>query len=209
MYSRILQIWILSIGLFSWIPAHADAINQLEQFYIQTHTLKGNFVQRVFTNKGALLRTTYGVFELKRPNLFNWTYTKPDEQQIISNGTKMWIYNKDLAQVTVSPVNKRLGQAPVMLLGGGVPLNQHFKLSDQGARNGLNWVQLVPKNMKESQFRRIQLGLSGGLVREMVLFDQFGHRTVLELTRLTVNQVLPASDFSFVPPSGVDVVHGM
>lgn len=206
---RILKSWILTVGLLSWMPAHADAIRQLEQFFTQTHTLKGNFIQRVFTTRGGLQRTSYGDFELERPDRFNWTYTKPSEQKIVSNGTTMWIYDRDLAQVTVSPVTKRLGQAPIMLLGGGEPLGKHFALSDEGNKGGLDWVKLIPKNLQESQFSRIQLGLGDGLVKEMVLYDQLGHRTVLELSHLSVNQVLPASDFSFVPPSGVDVVHGM
>lgn len=209
MLPRFLRLMLLSCGLLCGLPAHADAIAQLEHFFQQAHSLKGQFVQRVYETQGPLLRTTSGTFELARPDRFNWTYAKPHEQQIVSDGKKMWIYDKDLAQVTVSPVAKKLGQAPIALLGGGTPLSESFKLSDDGAREGLDWVELIPKQQRNAQFDRILLGLSAGLVRQMVLYDQFGHRTVIQLTHIALNPALPASDFSFSAPPGVDVVDGM
>lgn len=209
MLPRILRLLLLSYGLLGWMPAHADAIAKLEHFFQQTHSLKGQFEQRVYETKGPLLRTTSGTFELARPNQFNWAYLKPREQLIVSNGKKMWIYDKDLAQVTVTPVAKQLGQAPIMLLGGGTPLSESFKLSDDGSRDNLSWVELIPKQQHNAQFNRILLGLSGGLVRQMILYDQFGHRTVINLSALQLDPSLPSSDFNFTAPPGVDVVDGM
>lgn len=207
---RLLRPLLLFVGLLCVFPAHADAIAELEQFFNQTHTLKGDFTQRVYETQGSsLLRTTTGSFELARPDRFNWSYLKPHEQQIVSDGKKMWVYDRDLAQVTVSPVAKRLGQAPIMLLGGGTPLSKSFTLSDEGQSNGMSWVQLIPKKLHDAQFERIRLGLQQGLVREMVLYDQFGHRTVIELDHLVQNTSLPAADFEFSAPPGVDVVSGM
>lgn len=209
MLSRSLWLLVLIVGVLGGVSAHADAIAQLEQFFVQTHTLKGNFTQRVYDNSGSLLQTRTGTFELSRPDLFNWLYLKPNDQRIVSNGKKLWIYDQDLAQVTVSPVSKRLGQAPIALLGGGVSLSKHFKLRNAGTRDGLNWVSLIPKQLKKAQFTHILLGLGGNLVRQMVLYDQFGHRTVLDLSHLSVNPSLPPEIFNFTPPRGVDVVNGM
>lgn len=186
--------------------ARADAVAQLESFFQTTNTLSGDFTQQVFETKGPRISQSSGSFELARPGQFRWSYLKPHEQILVSDGHKLWIYDKDLAQVTVRAVGKALGRAPITLLGGSAPLRESYTLSDDGSRNGLSWVKLVPKDLKNSQFQRVLLGLKGSSVQQMVMFDQFGHRTVIAFSHLKRNASLPAKDFKFVPPKGVDVV---
>ncbi len=42
-----------------------------------------------------------GTFEFARPGKFIWTYEKPYEQLLQADGEKLYIYDKDLNQVTV------------------------------------------------------------------------------------------------------------
>lgn len=186
--------------------ARADAVAELESFFQTTNTLSGNFTQQVFETDGPRISQSSGSFELARPGRFRWSYLKPHEQILVSDGKKLWIYDKDLAQVTVRAVGKALGRAPIMLLGGSTPLSESYTLSDDGSRNGLSWVKLVPKDLKNSQFERILLGLEGASVQQMVMFDKFGHRSVIAFKDIKRNTGLPAKDFKFVPPKGVDVV---
>lgn len=195
-----LCLLVLSAG------AHADAVADLESFFQTTNTLSGSFTQQVYETDGPRISQSSGSFELARPGRFRWSYLKPHQQILVSNGQKLWIYEKDLAQVTVRAVGKALGRAPITLLGGSVPLTESYTLSDDGSRNGLNWVKLVPKDLKNSQFERVLLGLKGSSVQQMVMFDQFGHRTVITFEGTKRNISLPVKDFTFVPPKGVDVV---
>ena len=195
-----LCLLVLSAG------ARADAVADLERFFQTTNTLSGNFTQQVFETNGPRVSQSSGSFELARPGRFRWSYLKPHVQILVSNGQKLWIYDKGLSQVTVRAVGKTLGRAPITLLGGSTPLSESYTLSDDGSRNGLNWVKLVPKDLKNSQFERILLGLSGSSMRQMVMFDQFGHRSVIVFKDLKRNASLPAKDFKFVAPKGVDVV---
>lgn len=187
--------------------AHANAVTRLENFFQTTHTLSGQFTQQVYETDGPRISQSSGSFELARPGRFRWSYLKPHRQILVSNGHKLWIYEKDLSQVTVRSVGKALGRAPITLLGGSVPLTENYTLSDDGHRDGLVWVKLVPKNLKNSQFERILLGLKAGSIQQMVLFDQFGHRTVITFEGIKRNIALPAKDFTFLPPKGVDVVN--
>lgn len=189
--------------------ARADAVASLERFFQTTDSLSGQFTQQVYETGGSRLSQSSGSFELSRPGRFRWSYLKPHEQILVSDGRKLWIYDKELAQVTVRAVGKALGQAPITLLGGDVPLTKNYVLSDDGSRAGLSWVKLVPKDVQNSQFERVLLGLEGDAVRQMVLFDQFGHRTVIDLEKIKRNVDLPARDFEFVPPKGVDVVDAL
>lgn len=186
--------------------ARADAVADLERFFQTTDTLSGSFTQQVYETGGPRISQSSGSFELARPGRFRWSYLEPHVQVLVSNGQKLWIYDKDLAQVTVRAVGKALGRAPITLLGGSTPLSESYTLSDDGSRDGLAWVKLVPKDLKNSQFERILLGLKGASVRQMVMFDQFGHRSVIVFKDLKRNDSLPSKDFQFVAPKGVDVV---
>lgn len=198
----------LTLLVFS-VGARANAVASLEHFFRSTNTLSGDFTQQVFETGGPRISKSSGRFKLARPGRFRWSYLKPHEQILVSNGKKLWIYDKDLAQVTVRSVGKALGRAPIALLGGGTPLGKTYRLSDDGTRGGLQWVKLVPRDRKQSQFSRILLGLKGTSVEQMVMFDQFGHRTVIVFSHLKRNASLPPSDFVFTPPKGVDVVDMM
>ena len=46
-----------------------------------------------------MLEQSQGTVVLARPGKFRWDYLKPFEQQIVADGTKVWIYDKDLEQV--------------------------------------------------------------------------------------------------------------
>ncbi len=68
--------------------------------------------------------------QLKRPNKFRWDYNKPYEQQIISDGKQVWLYDTELAQVTVRELSKALGSSPAALLAGDDTLDKSFKFSN-------------------------------------------------------------------------------
>lgn len=42
-----------------------------------------------------------GYMSLKKPKFFRWITTSPNNQEIISNGSKLWIYDGDLEQVII------------------------------------------------------------------------------------------------------------
>ncbi len=195
--------------LFLSTVSHADAVASLERFFQTTRSLSGEFTQQVFQNEGGKISQSKGKFELARPDRFRWAYLKPHEQILVSDGRALWIYDKDLAQVTVRRVGKALGQAPIALLGGATPLTKNYSLKDAGNSKGLEWVKLSPKQLQNAQFQKILLGLSNGLIRKMILFDSFGHRTVITFEKVHRNIRLPEKDFQFKAPKGVDVVDMM
>lgn len=202
--------WLIASCLLvaaAW--AHADAVQNLERFFQTTNSLSGRFVQKVYSSRGTLISQSSGTFELQRPDRFRWSYLKPHEQILVSDGRTLWIYDRGLAQVTVRKVGQALGRAPIALLGGGVPLTKNYRLGDDGRHAGLEWVRLRPKDSQNSQFQRILIGLKGEQVREMILFDAFGHKTQIVFRDIKRNLPLPARDFRFVPPKGVEVVDMM
>ena len=185
--------------------ALADGIASLKKFYKETHAMRADFYQLVTDRKGQKIQEVSGQMQLQRPNKFRWDYKKPFEQQIISDGTSVWLYDPELAQVTVRELSKALGASPAALLAGEDSLDKNFKLVTAYRKGNLEWVSSNPKD-SESGFNKISLGFKGELLQEMDMIDSFGHQTRIVFSHLQQNPVIDAQAFFFKPPKGVDVV---
>jgi outer membrane lipoprotein carrier protein len=196
------------LWLMSCIPvatAAPSAPQQLDAFLRQTQSFRAEFQQTVRNPQGTITQQGYGTVMFVRPGRFRWEYHKPYEQLIVSDGRRLWIYDPDLEQVTVKPMDTALGSTPALLLSTVRPLEQDFTIRDQGSAHGLSWVELVPK-AEDTSFERVRVGLAGQRLQQMELYDNFGQVTRLKFANSTINPSLDAELFRFVPPPGVDVV---
>lgn len=185
--------------------AYADGMSSLKAFYGQTKSVRANFHQIVTDRQGRKVQEVDGQMQLKRPNKFRWDYRKPYEQQIISDGQQVWLYDTDLAQVTVTALNKSIGSSPAALLAGDANIDKTYKLINAFRKDSLEWVSATPKD-KESGFEKILIGFKDSKIQEMSLMDSFGHTTKITFTQVEVNVDLPEKNFLFQTPEGVDVV---
>jgi len=183
----------------------ADGMSSVKVFYEQTKSVRANFHQVVTDKQGRKVQEVDGEMQLKRPNKFRWDYHKPYEQQIISDGNQVWLYDTDLAQVTVRELSKSIGSSPAALLAGGEAIDKSFKLVNASRNDNLDWVSANPKD-KESGFEKILMGFKDNKLQEMSLIDSFGHTTKITFSQVEVNPALEEKTFLFKPPKGVDVV---
>jgi outer membrane lipoprotein carrier protein len=184
---------------------HADAVQQLKTFFQNTTTMRAQFHQTVLDNMGGKVQDVTGVMQLSRPGKFRWDYNKPFVQLIVGDGHKVWLYDPELNQVTVRPLDKALGSSPAALLAGSADMDKAFTLRDTGTQDQTNWVEAKPKE-PEAGFERVLLGFRDGVLQEMELHDNFGQTTVIEFQKVERNARLDAQAFRFVPPQGADVV---
>lgn len=184
---------------------NADGVKSLRNFYDQTHAMRANFYQVVTDRQGRKVQEVYGEMQLKRPNKFRWDYNKPYEQQIISDGKQVWLYDTELAQVTVRELSKALGSSPAALLAGDDTLDKSFKFSNIDRKDNVEWVRADSKD-NESGFEKILLGFRAGELQEMELIDSFGLQTRIVFNNVQQNPVIDPKTFLFKTPKGVDVV---
>lgn len=187
------------------MEAHASAVEKLKDFVSSAHSLKAHFVQSVYNSKMDQTQESSGEMMFSRPGKFRWTYEKPYAQLIVGDGRKLWTYDEDLNQVTVRRLDNALGSSPAALLAGDNEIQKGFDLSEGGTKEGLEWLDAMPKG-KESNFQKIRMGFSGNLLAVMVLKDYFGQVTVIHFTKMEVNPKIPAKSFEFSPPKGADVI---
>lgn len=197
---------ILLILVFLLPPAAcATGTEALKTFLSQTQSARARFAQMVLDKDLKPLQQAQGVMQFSRPGKFRWDYTKPYEQVIVGDGSRLWIYDKDLNQVTVRKLDRALGASPAALLAGSNDLERDYHLSNLGVQNGLDWLEAVPKN-RDSAFERVRMGFGKAGLEAMELRDPFGQTTVITFADIERNPRIPADTFRFTPPPGADVI---
>jgi outer membrane lipoprotein carrier protein len=204
----ITRVAALSAGLLLAGGVHASALEQFKSFVASTKAAKGEFTQRQVKNTNGeapkASNTASGSFVFARPGKFIWTYAKPYEQVLQADGDQLFIFDKDLNQVTTKKLGDALGSSPAAILFGSNDLEKNFTLSEGGTRDGLEWLKAVPK-AKDTSFEQITIGLRNGLPEAMELKDFFGQTSVLKFSKIEKNPALSATSFKFVMPKGADV----
>ena len=215
-------VGFISIALSNLALAEGETgSEQLRQFVRNSKTAEGDFVQQQLRapkasepqDKGLkLVRQTQGHFVFQRPGRFVWETQKPYEQKLITNGTQLVLWDKDLNQATFRPAGQALASTPAAILFGDSSLDQHFDLIDGEERLGMKWVALVPKkdpnakNRNDLPYTKISIGMSNGLPKALELIDGLGSVVLVTLDKIQLNVNLPANRFNFTPPAGAEVL---
>ena len=185
--------------------AQADSLDRFKAFLRDTQSARADFEQQVYGRDGKLTQESRGSFVFQRPGRFRWTYAKPVDQLIVGDGERVWIYDRDLNQVTVRKLSRALGSTPAALLAGASEVEQAFELRDAGIRGGLEWLEARPRE-SEAGFELVRMGFSAAGLQAMELVDHFGHTTRLHFSNLQRNPKVDPSEFRFEPPKGADVL---
>jgi len=185
--------------------AHASSIDRFKAFVRSTQAASAQFEQKVHDRSGRLVQESKGRFVFQRPGRFRWMYEAPVNQLIVGDGERVWIYDRDLNQVTVRRISKALGSTPAALLAGSGDVEKAFDLSDAGVRDGLEWLEARPRE-REAGFERVRMGFSASGLEAMELTDHFGQTTFLRFSNLNRNPKVDPQEFRFKPPPGADVL---
>lgn len=188
--------------VFMTAAAGADGIAELRAFNQNIESLSGNFSQTVKNAKKT--QKTSGTFAVLRPGSFKWQYTQPYRQLITGNGQTVWLYDEDLAQATRKTQGEVLGASPAAILADKTAIETRFTLQNDGEKDGIAYVNAIPKG--DSEYRSIRIGLRNGVPAAMQLEDGFGNHTSITFSAVRSNPDLPAATFQFTPPAGVDVL---
>ncbi|MRN37364.1 outer membrane lipoprotein carrier protein LolA [Neisseria sp. N95_16] len=204
MKQQTLLKWIAAVSMSAAIGlAQAGAVDALKKFNSDSDGISGNFSQTVKSKKKT--QTTHGTFQILRPGLFKWEYTKPYKQTIVGDGKTIWLYDVDLAQVTKSSQNQAIGDSPAAILSNKTALDSSYTLKEDGSANGIDYVLATPKK-NNAGYQYIRIGFKGDTLAAMQLKDSFGNQTTINFSGLNTKPNLSRNAFKFTPPKGVDVL---
>ncbi|OFV49445.1 MULTISPECIES: outer membrane lipoprotein chaperone LolA [Oligella] len=181
-----------------------DAKQQLRDFVKNIKSATGQFAQQGGGSNAQ--KTQSGTFSFERPGKFVWHVSKPYEQKVISDGQRVYQYDPDLAQVTVRNIKDSVGASPASILFGNSNLDDNFSVEVLPERDGMVWLRATPK-VADQGMAFMDIAFANNLPAELRIRDSFGQTTTIKLRNFKANARIPASEFTFKAPAGVDVVN--
>lgn len=182
-------------------PARA----RLDAFAQNLHSLTGHFTQTLTDVNGQTSQTSSGTLALEAPRQFRWDTLTPYKQTIVADGSRVWMYDPELEQVTVRVQSSEEAHSPLTVLTDVSQLDKEFKVSEQGEREGVVWLRLT-STAKDPQFDFVDMGFDASGLARMRFRDQLGSTTDIRFSAWQRNVAVPPSAFNFVPPKGADVI---
>ncbi len=207
----VMRIWlaiflILSVSVLPVSVQATDPATRMAGVLAAARSMEATFEQEVVGGNGMLAQSTSGTMRVSRPHLFRWDVQEPFAQLIIADGTHVWVYDPDLAQVVVRPFDQQLADTPALLFGGDANrIGERFTvklLEDAG--NRLHF-ELTPKD-EDSLFETLTVRFHKKRLKSMTLVDGLGQKTTIRFSDVVLNVAIPPENFRFVPPPGTDVI---
>lgn len=211
---------LLMMGIFFGMPVWAEEARAGEQendsatahlsgLLSDVKSWQARFEQTLLSPRGQVLQSVTGELKAMSPGYFYWVTEAPMAQTLVSDGEQVWLYDPDLEQVTVQPVNEQAANTPALLLSGqveAIAASYDVAYADAAARSEQRPdFRLTPK-AADSLFVTLTLHFAGGILHAMSLEDSLGQKTLLRFSDMVKNPDLAQKDFFFRVPEGVDVI---
>ncbi len=193
-------------------PSLDEAVAALEQAQRRVTDLKAPFRQAAHNRTLNQTVEAQGTLYLKKPGRLRWEYRTPTPQEIVSDGTKLWVYTPELKQVNVAAAPQALAGPAGSFLQGLGQVREHFHVrflnpAQPTDAEGRVVLDLTPKQPQPLMARLIvSVDPKSWLVRQAVVHDELGNTVTVRFGDTVVNSGLSDALFVFVPPPGVTVV---
>ncbi|WP_049620958.1 outer membrane lipoprotein chaperone LolA [Frateuria defendens] len=201
----VLATAMLALGLSAHAQTAGPARARLNAFARDLHSLSGRFQQALSGGEGQPPKASSGTLALQAPRQFRWETTAPYKQTIVADGSRVWLYDPELEQVTVRVQSTEESHSPLTVLTDLKQMDRDFKVSEQGEHDGLVWLRLTSA-AKDPQFDYADLGFDASGLARMRFRDQLGAVTDIRFSGWQRNIEIPPASFNFVPPKGADVI---
>jgi outer membrane lipoprotein carrier protein len=187
-----------------------NGVTLLDRYLDGLQTLRASFSQTLTDSHGQKIDQGAGTLVVSRPGKLRWELRPQGARDsggelMVADGKNVWFYDRDLAQVSVKPIDAGLSGTPAMLLSGAVDVRSNFLLSDAGEHEGLSWVSVQPRSA-DSDFRAARLGFARGDLKRMILEDKLGQTATIVFDHAVRNGPVASDEVSFTPPAGADVI---
>lgn len=191
-----------------------SVLNGVQSTYERINDFHARFVQEATVRALDEVQRADGEVWLKKPGKMRWNYYRPDKQEIVSNGIKMWFYNHEEKQVVESSLTDVMENPTTTTLLSGLgnikkQFNARFSDSAFPDENGSYLVDLTPKgNRGDEGYDKVTIAIDkkNMFVRTIYLYDPFGNLTKVRLEDMEINKGIPDSLFDFKVPKGVELI---
>jgi outer membrane lipoprotein carrier protein len=172
-------------------------------------SFQAGFIQESTIKAMDIVDFASGKIFVRYPGMMRWEYEKPEDQIIITDGHKLWIYRPTDNQVLT-------GSAPAFFSDGkGASflsdiklIRQKFKISLENSKEDFFYELKLQPLEKKLDVVDIRLSVTKNTftVIRIITYNSYGDENRIEFVNHQFNVKLDESLFSFKIPPGADVV---
>ena len=197
--------------VFGWLllslGAAASPIESLARLLEPYRTFSADFQQSTLDSKGASITEMTGALAIASESIFYWKTNPPFSQVIVADGEVLWVFDEDLYQVQVRPLDDTLTASPAAILSGDLDvLGSRFQVTEE--RTGTIAVFALEPRATDEVTRQIVLRFDGARLLDLSIEDALGNRSLVSLTEVKYGKPSSAL-FKFIPPEGADVIYAL
>jgi outer membrane lipoprotein carrier protein len=211
------KIWIwIGILAIAW-PAAGwgqtlpldEVLGKIQEQYEKNADFKADFGQEAVIKSLGKKQQAEGIVYFKKPGKMHWMYHKPTKQQVISDGKNLWNYQPENKQVIVTRVAQAFqSKTPSTFLAGLGNLKKDFqarfvKDPAPGSNYALELTPLETQGGVEKLF--LLADPKSFHILQARIQDAMGNTTQISFSKITFNNNLADSLFTFTAPKGVEV----
>ena len=197
--------------VFGWLllslSATASPIESLARLLEPYRTFSAEFQQSTLDSKGMSITEMTGTLAIASESIFYWETNPPFSQVIVADGEVLWVFDKDLYQVQVRPLEDTLTASPAVILSGDLDvLGSRFQITEE--RSGTIAIYALQPRATDEVTRQIVLRFDGTRLLDLSIEDALGNRSLVSLTEVKYGKPADAL-FKFKPPDGADVIYAL
>ena len=194
----------LTITLIKINFLFAQPSSDLSILLNKNESFQGSFNQIVFDNQGQIIEEANGKVIFKKPHFFKWIYKKPHQNQIISDGEIIYIYDPDLSQVIMSQFSQSNSNNPSLIFFQK-NIEKSFKVTTKSI-NGELWYRCQSLS-DDADYETLELKFdSQGKVLAMNIIDRLKNKILVNFEDIQTNIKINEATFLFNVPENVEII---
>ena len=194
----------LTITLIKINFLFAQPSSDLSILLNKNESFQGSFNQIVFDNQGQIIEEANGKVIFKKPHFFKWIYKKPHQNQIISDGEIIYIYDPDLSQVIMSQFSQSNSNNPSLIFFQK-NIEKFFKVTTKSI-NGELWYRCQSLS-DDADYETLELKFdSQGKVLAMNIIDRLKNKILVNFEDIQTNVKINEATFLFNVPENVEII---
>jgi outer membrane lipoprotein carrier protein len=185
----------------------ASSIESLSRLLEPYRTFSADFKQITLDQDDAPISQMTGQLAIASASVFYWKTNPPFAQSVVADGDVLWVFDEDLYQVQVRPLDEALSASPAAILSGDIDiLVSRFEVTEE--RFGTTAVYYLKPRAIDEVTRAVILRFDDSRLIDLSIEDALGNRSQVTLTAIFRGRPDPQL-FEFSPPEGVDVIYAL
>lgn len=213
MMTRTLLIGACLLPLAPQPDAASRAIDLATSAYANIRTARASFEQTITNSLVGSALKSRGEFQQQRPDRFEFTFSEPKGDRIVSDGKFVWIFLPSSApgQVIRSPVAADAAGSLDMVGEFFTNPKARYTVADGGSGTldgrDIRIVILTPKT-RDATFSkaRVWIDVANGSLRQFEAQEPSGITRLVHILDFTPNAAVSKNAFLFQVPKGVRVI---